>query len=177
MEPMDEHHCRQVLEITDLASMEEINQAYQRLKRIYGSDASTFSAPFMDEFSPESRKQILAEVEAAYRELCRIRTVAQANVHLPPARTLAPDQSVDGLTLRRAREAAGFTLEHVVSETNVRLEFLSALEDERFADLPPATVYVRGYLTSYLTAIGLMSEQIVSEYMHRHQSWQAKRSK
>lgn len=177
MELMDEHHCRQILEVSDQASMEEINQSYQRLKRIYGSDTATFSAPFMDEFSPETRRQILGEIEAAYKELTRLRTLAQATVHLPPARSLEPSQHVDGSTLRLTRERAGFTLEQVVSETNVRLEYLRALEEERFQDLPQAAVYVRGYLSSYLTAIGLISEQVITEYMHRHQQWQAKRTK
>jgi cytoskeletal protein RodZ len=90
---------------------------------------------------------------------------------------LEPQQLVDGTALRCAREAAGLTLEHVMAETNVRLDYLLALEEERFQDLPSAPVYVRGYLTNYLTAIGLMSERVVYEYMNRHLKWQAKRMK
>jgi flagellar biosynthesis protein FlhG len=77
--------------------------------------------------------------------------------------------------LRRARDAAGFTLDQVAAETNVRRESLSALEDERFEQLRLATVNVRGYLTAFVNTIGLPADDVVPAYMERFIRWQARR--
>jgi len=177
MEPMDELHCRQVLEVSPQASMEEITNEYHRLKRIYGDEGGTFDGLSMDEFSPAIRRGILEEIEAAYKELSQLHV--EAPPLLPPKPALVLDASLpfDGIALRRAREATGLSLERVVSETNVRVDYLSALEEERFDDLPTASVYVRGYLTAYLAAIGQMDEQVVSDYMQRHRLWHARKAK
>ena len=66
---MDERQCRLILEVAEDASMEDITQAYHLMKRIYEKDQSLFTAPSMDEFATEAREEVLAEIEAAYREL------------------------------------------------------------------------------------------------------------
>jgi hypothetical protein len=174
---MDAPQCHRILEVSENASMEEITQAYLLMKRIYEKERAVFSAPSMDEFSSEARTEILEEIEVAYRELTRLHAKAQPQIH--PARGAFPEGNlpIDGAALRRTREAAGISLEYVASETHVRVEYLSALEDERFWDLPPAAVNVRGFLTAYTTEIGLPAEHVVPPYMRRFQEWQAKRTK
>jgi hypothetical protein len=174
---MDEHECRRILEVADDASMEDITQAYHLMKRIYENDRAVFAAPSMDEFSPEARGEILADIETAYREMSRIHSEAKPQIHVAPMPLSEGDHPLDGNTLRGVREAAGATLEYISSQTCVRLEHLSALEEDRFWDLPPAAVNVRGFLSAYAAAIGLPVDEVVPPYMERFQKWQARRVK
>lgn len=173
---MDERQCRLILEVGEGASMEDITQAYHLMKRIYEKDQSLFTAPSMDEFATEAREEVLAEIEAAYRELSRLHTAAQPHIHAA-AILPAGELPVDGSALRRTREAAGATLDFIAAQTHVRVEYLSALEEERFWDLPPAAVNVRGFLSAYATEIGLPAEEVVPLYMQRFLQWQARRGK
>ena len=174
---MDERQCRRILEVSEAASWEDINQAYPLLKRIYEKEQAFFTAPSMDEFAPEAREEILAEIEAAYRELSRLHSEAQPQLQPLPVTLAITELPVDGEALRRFRETAGVSLEYVAAQTHVRVEHLSALEEERFWDLPVAAVNVRGFLSAYATAIGLPAESVVPPYMQRFQQWQARRVK
>ncbi len=174
---MDEGQCRRILEVTEDASAEDITQAYLLMKRIYEREQAIFAAPSMDEFAPEAREAILEEIEAAYRELSRLQSAAQPRIHPLPIILPVGSLPSDGEALRSFREAAGVSLEYVASQTHVRVEFLSALEEERFWDLPLAAVNVRGFLSAYATEIGLPAEAVVPPYMQRFQQWQARREK
>jgi hypothetical protein len=171
----DERLARLILEVSPAAPMEEIHRAYRVLKRIHGQEAAIFSAPGMDEFSPEARQAILDELEAAYALLCALGPEPE---DLPPARPEpeAEDLPAEATALQRARNAAGFSLDQVAAETNVKRDYLSALEEERFEHLRLATVNVRGYLTAYVNAIGLPVEEVVPAYMKKYLDWQALRT-
>lgn len=176
MEPLEEGRCREILEVPDTATLEEIHQAYQRLKRLYEDDRASFLAPSMDEFSPEAREAILVELTAAHNRLCQQHEIAHPQIHvLPPPPLDEAHLPTDGPSLRKIREATGATLEYLASETHVREDFLKALEEERFADLPHAAVNVRGFLAAYVTELGLPTEAIVDGYMQRYQAWQSGR--
>ncbi len=171
---MDENQCRRILEVPADASMEAITQAYQLMKRIYEKEEALFTAPSMDEFASEARAEVLEEIEAAYRELSRLH--AEALPQVRPVSATLPEGPLpgDGRSMRRVREAAGVSLEYVASQTRVRAEYLSALEEERYWDLPPAAVNVRGFLSAYATEIGLPADDVVPPYMQRFQQWQAR---
>lgn len=176
MEPLDEGRCREILEVGDMATLEEIHQAYHRLKRLYEDERASFLAPSMDEFSPEAREAILGELEAAHRRLCQRHEAAHPQIHLlPPPPLDEAHLPADGSSLRKIREATGATLGYLASETHVREDFLKAIEEERFADLPHAAVNVRGFLAAYVTELGLPTEAIVANYMERYQAWQSGR--
>lgn len=174
---MEASECRRILEVSEEASMEDITQAYHLLKRFYGNERAVFTAPSMDEFAPEAREEILQEIETAYRELMRIQEASAPQIHPVPVVLPEGDRPLDGRALRGLREAAGVTLEYVSHKTHVRLEHLSALEEERYWDLPPAAVNVRGFLSAYAAEIGLPVEEVVVPYMQRFQKWQARRAK
>ena len=72
----------------------------------------------------------------------------------------------DGARLRRWRIARGIELDRIAATTKISTSYLRWLEEERFDDLP-ATVYVRGFLMSYLRCVGLDSERVVPSYMER----------
>jgi len=168
---MDPRACRRILEVPDDASMEDIAQ------RIYENDRAVYAAPSMDEFSPQAREEVLAEIEAAYRELVRLHAEAQPQVHIVPVALPERDRPIDGRTLQSLRESQGITLDYVSSQTHVRLEHLQALEEERFWDLPPAAVNVRGFLSAYASEVGLPVDEVVPPYMERFLKWQARRVK
>lgn len=71
-----------------------------------------------------------------------------------------------GERLRNAREARGWSLADVSELTRVRTVFLQAIEDEQFDRLPGRT-YVRGFLRTYATALGLDPEELFDAYHMR----------
>lgn len=164
-----ERRARRILEVSPTASMEDIHRAYQLLMRIHGRSGAVSAAPGMDEFSAEARQAVLEQIEAAHDLL----SAAEEARPAAPAPAPEPPPAV-ATALRKARDAAGFTLDQVAAETNVRREYLSALEEERFEHLRLATVNVRGYLTAYLHAIGLAEDTVVQAYMKTYLEWQSR---
>ncbi len=68
-----------------------------------------------------------------------------------------------GRALKRARELRGKSLEEASRETRIRAEYLQALEREAF-DRLLGDVYVRGFLRSYASYLGLNADRIMAEY-------------
>jgi hypothetical protein len=68
-----------------------------------------------------------------------------------------------GPALRKARILRGKSIEEASRETRIRAEYLQALERERFESLL-GEVYVRGFLRSYSSYLGLDSDKVVSIY-------------
>lgn len=68
-----------------------------------------------------------------------------------------------GRALRAARQRRGKTLEEASRETRVRLDYLDALERERF-DALGSEVYVRGFLRSYARYLGLKHDKVIAAY-------------
>jgi len=66
-----------------------------------------------------------------------------------------------GSRLREARSGAGLTLLQLHEKTRVPLEAISALEEERYHDLP-ATVYTRGFVKLLCGALRLPYDEIVA---------------
>ncbi len=175
-EPMSVRQCLRTLALPDGASLEQISQAYGLLKRVYGTEAANHAAPAMEEFSAEARAEVLADIEEAYQTLAQSHAVDRP--HLPaPAKPLEATLHWEKASLKEVREALGLSLDQVASHTHIRLEFLSALEEERFADLPLAAVNIRGFLTAFVKDLGLAAEPFVPAYMQRYQDWQARKPK
>ncbi len=68
-----------------------------------------------------------------------------------------------GGILAEARQAKGVTLEQAASATRVRLHILTALEEDRSAELP-APVYARGYLRTYASYLEIDPERLLEAY-------------
>ena len=82
----------------------------------------------------------------------------------------------DGAQLKKAREAKGLTHEEISSRTKISRKVLSALEDERYEDLPNARVYVRGFVRCIARELGLDPEQVSRTYVPRWEAWPGSRS-
>lgn len=66
-----------------------------------------------------------------------------------------------GDLLREARLSKGLSLEQVEQETNIRLEYIQAMENEDW-DFFPEFVYLKSFLRTYYRYLGLEN----SEYLH-----------
>src|SRR5207248_1278222 len=71
-----------------------------------------------------------------------------------------------GSTLRKARLLRGKTIAEASRETLIRADYLQALERERFEALL-GDVYVRGFLRSYSTYLGLDPDGVLRLYSRR----------
>jgi len=175
-EPMSERQCLRTLDLPEGASLEQISHAYVQLKRVYSTEAANHIAPAMEEFSPEARAAVLEEIEEAYQTLSRGHE-ASRQIHHPPVKPLEATFHVEEASLKELREAQGISLDFVASQTHIRQGYLSALEEERFVDLPLAAVNVRGFLAAFVKELGLAEEPFVPAYMRRYQAWQAHKPK
>ncbi len=68
-----------------------------------------------------------------------------------------------GASLRAARLEKGLEIADVAGLTHVRREYLSALEDGRYQDLPE-DVYTRNFVRLFAQTVGLSPDQAISAY-------------
>lgn len=68
-----------------------------------------------------------------------------------------------GESLREARVAAGIELDDAERTIRIRVRYLDALENEEW-DVLPGPTYVRGFLRTYATYLGLDADALVDEY-------------
>lgn len=174
--PRSERQCLRTLGLSEGASLEQISQAYARLKRDYETEAGNHMAPAMEEFSPEARAAVLVDIEAAYQTLARSHPATRP-IHPPPVKSPAATFQTEAASLKERREALGITLDLVAARTHIRQDYLRALEEERFADLPLAAVNIRGFLTAFVQDLNLAAEPFIPAYMRRYQDWRAQQPK
>lgn len=68
-----------------------------------------------------------------------------------------------GQMLREARESLGLDLAQVAEDTRIRLTYLEAIEDGRFADLP-GSAYAPAFLRGYAASVGLDVDRVLQVY-------------
>jgi hypothetical protein len=71
-----------------------------------------------------------------------------------------------GTTLRDARKRQGLELPECELQTRIRARYLTALEEERFDQLPEPA-YARGFLRSYANFLGVDARVLVEEFDDR----------
>lgn len=76
-----------------------------------------------------------------------------------PDSDLSPGSSA-GALLRRQRENRGLSLESAAEATKIGKNYLAALENDRYADLP-SPAYLKGFLRTYAAYLGLDPEQLI----------------
>jgi transcriptional regulator with XRE-family HTH domain len=65
-----------------------------------------------------------------------------------------------GSILRRCREFSHISIEEAAEATKIGKNYLRALEDDRFQDLP-SPAYLKGFLRTYATYLGLQTEELI----------------
>ena len=71
-----------------------------------------------------------------------------------------------GTTLREARVRRALTLQQVEEDTKIRVKYVQAMENEDW-DVMPGVTYVKGFLRTYSTYLGLDPEVIIGEFRSR----------
>jgi len=71
-----------------------------------------------------------------------------------------------GSTLREARVRRKVTLQQAEDDTKIRVKYIQAMENEDF-DVMPSTAYVKGFLRTYSTYLGLDADVMLEEYRSR----------
>jgi len=71
-----------------------------------------------------------------------------------------------GTTLREARVRRKLTLQQVEEDTKIRVKYLQAMENEDF-DVMPGSTYVKGFLRTYATYLGIDAQIVLDEYSSR----------
>ncbi len=71
-----------------------------------------------------------------------------------------------GSTLREARVRRNLSLQQVEEDTKIRAKYVQAMENEDF-DIMPGPTYVKGFLRTYSTYLGLDPRIILDEYRSR----------
>ena len=68
-----------------------------------------------------------------------------------------------GARLKEAREKRKISINRVYENTRIHPDMLYALEDDEYGKIPNST-YVKGFLRTYATYLGLDAEAVVEEY-------------
>jgi len=69
------------------------------------------------------------------------------------------------LRLKEARKSCGMSLEILSKKTKISKDFLQALEECRFKDLPTAEVYQRNFVKSYVEALSIDPDPFLQQYL------------
>lgn len=82
-------------------------------------------------------------------------------------------QGYSGAKLRSVREAKGLTIVDISSMTKISKAVLQALEEERYADMPNARVYVRGFVRCVARELDLDLDAVSKSYLPGWERWAA----
>jgi DnaJ-class molecular chaperone len=76
-------------------------------------------------------------------------------------------QEISGTDLKKIRNELAVPLERVAQETKIRIDYLSAVEENKM-DALPAMVFLKGFIKSYLKCLCLEPvDEICMRYMNR----------
>ncbi len=183
----DEQNYYSILEVSPHASDEEIRIAYEKLKATYSPNAPGIYALF----TPEEVKEVLTKVEEAYQILSNPHSRREYDLVLkggkkrpatpPPTSTVShrvlDDEEVrkalgskevifSGNNLRKIRRYLSLKVDDIAKETKIGKAHLKAIEEEDIHSLP-ALVYLKGFLKTYATILGLDPYQVTEQYLAR----------
>ena len=68
-----------------------------------------------------------------------------------------------GAYLKSCREEKGISLQKIQEDTKIRLKYLEAIEADRL-EILPGEVYIRGFLKTYASSVGLNEEAVIGRY-------------
>jgi len=187
----------EILELSRDASAQEIEEAYRILRETYADDSLALYSVFAEGDAGVMRERLEEAYRVLSDLTRRRKydgghhdakehppTVLQDEPGESPARPpseLMPLGSspsliseIDepsggewgGAMLRRARLQAGLELEEIAEITKVGIRTLRQIEEDAFEDLP-ASVYVRGFVTTYARTIGIDPARVVASYLRR----------
>ena len=177
MKKFSDENYYELLEVTPLATPDQIQKAYEHIKKTFAED----SLAIYSLFPTDDRKQLLERIERAYRVLMNESSRRQYNLDMGliqnsgpsvnPSPSAPPSEIVSNLpepltgkALKDIREHLGISLSDISSRTRIHLPYLEFIEADRPEKLPHR-VYLRGYLVQYAQIIGLDPNRVVHGYL------------
>ena len=76
---------------------------------------------------------------------------------------MTPPRMTVGRVFQQSREEKKVSLESVARETRIKMDFLRAIEEDSFQEIPCET-YVRGFIRSYAKFMHLNGEELIDLY-------------
>lgn len=76
-----------------------------------------------------------------------------------------------GERLRKIREEKGLTIAELSGRTKISKAVLQALEEERYANMPNARVYVRGFVRCVARELELDLDAVTQSYLPPWEAW------
>lgn len=74
-----------------------------------------------------------------------------------------------GEIFKKARQEQKLTLKKVAEKTKVREEYLLALEENRYQNLPSA-VYIQGFIRNYSQILGLKPDPLLAKFRRDYEA-------
>ena len=178
----------ELLGVPRTANDEELRRAHKKLREVFGPE-SLAPHTLLDAAAIRAELKRLDDALDALLDPLRRRAYdvstfageVSAPATKPTVRVLDADEQqrlaellraiearalVDGATLRNLREANGFSADEVCARTRIAKAILSALEDDRFRELP-APVYLRGFLAELARLYGADPARVQKSYLAR----------
>lgn len=199
--PLEEQNLYELLEIYPGASEEEVRRAYKRVREYFGPDGLAVRGACGEAV----RAEYLSRAEEAHETLIdkskrraydratfpngfpkvrdrsnEDREALTTSVTSPhdslPRVVLRDDEMVTGKLLGRIRRERGIELEDICNRAKISMVYLTAIEEQRYADLP-ARVYVRGFVTEYARYLKIDPARAVADFMAAFEAGARKRGK
>ncbi|MCU0656568.1 MAG: helix-turn-helix domain-containing protein [Polyangiaceae bacterium] len=178
-----------VLGISRGASDEDVRRAYKRQRELFAPGSLPLIS-ILDEgqiqaeqarieeahdtlLDPNRRRaydlSVFPETEAGEAPPLSLRkplSAEQLQLQAELAREIQLTTEFSGAFLRKIRESQGIELPEIAARTKISLAHLSAIEEERYTDLP-AVVYVRGFVREIAKLLKLDPAQVDRTYLKR----------
>jgi hypothetical protein len=156
------------LGLAPAASLEQVEDAYQRKTTLYG-EHSLATYALLD---AEERQDKLTRLKEAYARICAVQDgadrqlpfagEAKAQAQAQEESAAVPDPAAcPGGFLRAHRLQAGLTLREIADRTKIGSMKLAQIEEEQFHALP-APVYLRGFVLAFARTLGLPDPEGIS---------------
>ena len=81
------------------------------------------------------------------------------------------EEEPPGAILKKEREQRGLSLTELSDRTKITKAILSALEDERYDELPNARIYVWGFVRCFARELDLDMDEMAAAYVPRWEQW------
>lgn len=85
----------------------------------------------------------------------------------------AKAEKFSGPKLRKLREDKGLSIPDLSDRTKISKAVLQALEEERYASMPNARVYVRGFIRCVARELELDLDAVTASYLPGWERWMA----
>jgi flagellar biosynthesis protein FlhG len=178
------HDYYDLLGISMNASRQEVLNAYQKMRVLYGDPNSNANEYFSaDELialrdilekgylilsHPLKRAAYNEALKKAYPQKYSHQTSKVKSVAIPAEvrQSFLDRNDFDGVFLKQMREHMNMSVNELSDITRIKPEYLEALESNRYDELP-AGVFVRGFVSQISKFYGLDEKKICESYMSR----------